>query len=107
MTTKSYGIIILFLWALVGCDQLFNKAGLMYFKATLTEVCGKEDAACIVAVEEQFDPCHKKYIKEWNAYMKAPSSKEDELLVVYSEDLYSCIVDAQGDPYFEFNSMNI
>lgn len=79
----------------------------MYVKATLTEICGKEDSACIGVVEEQFDPCHNKYIKEWNAYMKARSSKEDQLLAVYSEDFYRSIVDDQGEPYFELNATNL
>jgi len=96
-------LVILFTLILAGCDQLLNKAGAQYLKLSLKDACGEEDAACISAVENQFDPCQEKYEKEWNTYINSSTSNEDELLKNYSEKMYGCIVDEDGDPYFVFD----
>ena len=96
-------LAIFFTLILAGCDQLLNKAGAQYLKFSLKDACGEEDTACIAAVESQFDPCQEKYEKEWNAYMNSSTSTEDELLKIYSEKMYGCIVDEDGDPYFVFS----
>jgi len=80
-----------------------NKAGAEFLKAALKANCGDEDAACIAAVNSQFDSCQSKYEKEWNDYMHSSISKEDELLEMYSLKMFGCIVDENGEPYFEYN----
>ena len=35
--------------------------------------------------------------------MNSGNSNEDELLKLYSEKIYSCIVDDNGNPYFLFD----
>ena len=92
-----------FVIMLSGCDNAINYAGAQYLKISLKEVCGEEDRECIAAVDKQFDPCHDKFKADWAAYMKASASKEDEYLVCYSENMYGCIVDKDGIPYFVFD----
>ena len=96
-------LAIFFTLILAGCDQLLNKAGAQYLKFSLKDACGEEDTACIAAVENQFDSCQEKYEKEWNVYMNSSTSNEDELLKNYSDKMYGCIVDEDGDPYFVFD----
>lgn len=85
-----------------GCNQAFNTAGAQYLKLGLKKACFEEDPACVAAVNDQFDACHEKYEKKWDAYMNSSTSDEDELLKLYSEKMYSCIVDDNGNPYFLF-----
>lgn len=74
-------------------------------KTGLIEACGKQDKACIAAVKAQFDVCHKEYNKEWHAYMNAGLFVDDDkLLEIYTGKIYSCVVDADGDPYFVSNT---
>lgn len=100
--TRNFTIVFFVSILLVSCDQALNKAGSLYLKKSLKDTCG-EDPACVAAVEKQFGPCHSKYEADWNKYMNSSSAKEDELLKIYSEKLYSCIVDENGEPYFEYN----
>ncbi len=88
---------------LVFNDQVLNKAGSMYLKKSLRETCGEKDPDCIAAVNTQFDSCHSKYEEDWNKYMNSSSSREDELLEIYSRKVYGCILDKDGDPYFVFD----
>ncbi len=95
---------------LASCDYVFNnyalnEAASAFPKSGLIEVCGKQDKACIAAVKAQFDTCHKKYNKEWHAYMSASLfANDDKLLEAYTSSLYGCIVDTDGDPYFTSNT---
>lgn len=88
---------------LSACDLLINMAGPEFLKIILKGICGEEDAACIAAVDSQFDGCHSNNKGAWDKYMNSTSSKEDELLEKYSIALYRCIVDENGDPYFTFD----
>ena len=96
-------VLLLCLFLLTGCDQAANYAAAQYLKVSLKETCGQQDAACIAAVETQFDPCHLKYKQHWDAYMNAIGKKEDEYLATYSINMYACIVDKDGKPYFVYN----
>ena len=95
--------LILLALPLSGCDQWLNRASAEFVKIGLKEVCGEEDKECLAAVEAQFDSCHKKYEKEWEAYMEASTAKEDEFLEIYLKGVYACIVDEDGQPYFEYD----
>ncbi len=87
-------------FALAGCDMLADKAAVEMLKASLKAVCGDEDKACIAAVETQFEACHEKYRSEWKAFMD--SEGEDEaLLDAYNDKVTGCIVDENGNPYFD------
>ncbi|MBU6950108.1 hypothetical protein [Hahella sp. HN01] len=89
---------------LTGCDSLIGLAGEKLQKTHLIDTCGEDDPACISAVEAQFDACHTKHKEHWNAFMKATNEKEEDLhLERYSQGLYDCIVDENGDPYFYYD----
>ena len=100
---------ILCLLLLVSCDSVFNhtinESISIVVRSGLTEACGKQDKTCIAAVNAQFDACHKKYNKEWHAYMNAGwFVDDDKLLDIYTKRITGCIVDADGDPYFAPNT---
>lgn len=102
---KLQYFLILLLPLLASCDSMLNDAAAGFVKAGLIEACGKEDKVCIKAVKTQFEPCQKKYRKEWHAYMNAGLFEDDDkLLEIYTSHVYSCIVDADGDPYFVSNT---
>ncbi len=98
-------IVLLFLaqLALTGCEKVINKAAAEYLKLNLKDTCGEDDPECIAAVEDQFDPCHEQYEDDWSQYMEASDSESDERLEIYSENMYNCIVDKDGDPYFYYS----
>ena len=96
-------IFVLLLMLLTSCDQIVNKVGSEYLKISLKDTCGKDHPACVAAVDEQFDSCHSKYEHDWNNYINSSLSKEDALLKIYSENMYGCIVDENGAPYFVFD----
>ena len=75
----------------------------LYLKISFKDSCGEEDIPCVAAVEGQFDSCRSKYEEDWNKYMNSSSSNEDELLEIYWEKMYGCIVDENGEPYFIFD----
>ena len=87
--------------ATAGCDRIAQKATGEIFKIEMVEICGEEDKGCLAAVDEQYGACETKYGNEWSAYMNARSSKE--LLDDYMSKLFTCVVDVDGDPYFEYN----
>lgn len=103
----KFCLIFFLMVSMLGCNKLVNKAGAEYLKFSLKGTCGEEDTACINAVETQFDSCHKKYEKDWENYMNSSISEEDQLLAVYSTNMYGCIVDEDGEPYFYFDPDSI
>ena len=66
-------------------------------------MCGEQETECIDAVTSQFDTCHQKNIKDWDFYLEASLKKQDRYLEVYSKNMYGCIVDTEGKPFFEFS----
>ncbi|HEO65589.1 MAG TPA: hypothetical protein ENI73_06930 [Spirochaetes bacterium] len=100
---QNLGLLIFLTTCFTGCDQLVNKIATTYLKSSLKDTCGEDDPACIAAVEKQFDTCHKRSEKEWDSYINSSSSNEDKLLEIYSEKMYSCIVNDKGEPYFYYN----
>lgn len=84
------------------CDQLMVSFAHKMFELQMIELCGKDDAACIQAVETQFLECSQKHKKENDAFMSASSEDEDELLEVYLTKIYECVVDEEGNSYFEY-----
>jgi hypothetical protein len=95
-----FGLIIT---ATAGCDMVAQKATGQIIKIKMVEICGEEDKGCLAAVDEQYGACETKYKNEWSAYMTARSSKEDALLDDYMAKLFTCVVDVDGDPYFEYS----
>lgn len=83
-----------------GCDQAITSMSGEMIKQGMVETCGEDDQPCLQAVENQFGACQQKYQVQWNAYMNAPTEKEDELLDTYMNNMYDCIVDEKGEPYF-------
>ena len=95
-------LVFLAISSLAGCDSLINQAGAEFLKLQLKDICGSEDTACIAAVDRQFGACHSKYEEGWERYMDSSASQEDKFLEVYSVNMYGCIVDENGDPYFVY-----
>lgn len=95
-----FGMVII---AATGCDIVAQKATGQIMKMKMAEICGEEDKGCLAAVDEQYGACETKYKKEWSAYMNVRSSEEDAVLDDYMSKLFTCVVDADGDPYFEYN----
>jgi hypothetical protein len=95
-----FGMVIA---ATVGCDVVVQKATGQIIKMKMADICGEEDKGCLAAVDKQYGACETKYKNEWSAYMNAGSSKEDALLDDYMAKLFTCVVDVDGDPYFEYS----
>ncbi len=87
---------------LSACEQAINQGAALYIQSEIIKACGEEDPACMAAVDEQFFPCHEQYKQYWNAYMHAGPGEEDRHLEQYYHGLYSCIVDQDGQAYFEY-----
>ncbi|MDH5786473.1 MAG: hypothetical protein OEZ16_12815 [Chromatiales bacterium] len=95
-------IILLLSLTLLACtDSMVEEFA---FKQTLEysliDLCGKEDKACIAAVESQIDDCMEK--SDWRRYMD--SDEDEEELNRFTSEFYACIVDEEGNPYFVHNS---
>lgn len=88
---------------LTGCDSAIEKVMAKYLKMSLKDTCGKQDPACVAAVDSQFDACHAKYEGDWRALLNSTDSEEASFQAVYSTNLYGCIVDKEGKPYFFHN----
>ena len=100
---KKTTIFLLIPMLLAGCDQIFNSAGPKYLKLSLKNTCGESDPACVAAVDEQFDSCHSKHEEHWKRYMASGLEQEDELLKMYSENMFGCILSEDGEPYFFYD----
>jgi hypothetical protein len=74
------------------------------FKKTLeyglVKLCGESDKACIITVKSQLKGCMKE--SNWQQYLENEDS--DEELNKFTKKFYACIVDAEGNPYFESNT---
>lgn len=63
---------------------------------SLVELC-EGDETCKKAVKEQISPCMEK--SDWRTFL---NNEDDEAeLARFTQSFYSCIVDGEGDPYFE------
>jgi hypothetical protein len=91
----------------LGLSSCSNFVAMVSVKFTLLEICGSEDESCISIVENQYDPCHEKYINEWEKYMNASLSDDEYLLDDYLNKMMSCIVDENGNQYFYMPSSQI
>ncbi len=91
-------IVILLFVMLVGCTE--QQAEEFAFRKTLEylliDLC-EEEKACVNAVETQLKSCLEK--SDWRRYLE---NDEDEAEYQrFTSVLYSCIVDEEGQPYFE------
>lgn len=77
-----------------GIEELTFRKVLEY---QLEGECGDTDVACQQAVEEQIQPCMEK--ADWRSYLE--NDDDEEELKRFSRIFYACIVDADGNPYFE------
>jgi hypothetical protein len=87
---------------LTACEQAINQGAALYIKSEIMKACGAQDQACIAAVDELFFPCHDQHKQHWTAYMRAEPGEEDSHLDQYYLGLYGCIVDQDGQAYFEY-----
>lgn len=93
-------LIIALLLAAPLCQAELDLAAKEFKQETL-QACGNEEP-CKAAVEAQFESCHNKYINDWNGYLESSMEDEKKMLEAYSKNIYGCIVDANGKPYFKF-----
>jgi len=84
------------------CDQLIGLSVNKIFELQMIELCGEDDAACIKAVETQLPGCSQKYKKENDAFMSASADDENGFAEIYLTKLYGCVVDEEGNSYFEY-----
>jgi len=84
---------------LIGCSG--DKIQELVFRKTLErnliELCGDEDKECIAAVESQIENCLEK--SDWKKFVDNQDDQNENNR--FSKELYSCIVDSEGNPYFE------
>jgi len=64
----------------------------------LIDLCGKKDPACIETVKTQTASCMVQ--SNWKQYVDSGENDEQEL-VRFSEAFYGCLVDENGQPYFD------
>ncbi len=62
----------------------------------LIDLCG-EDLKCIEAVENQIKQCMVS--SDWRKFLNNQESEQE--LKIFTDKFYSCIVDSEGNPYFE------
>ena len=63
---------------------------------SLVKAC-EEDQECATAVKSQISDCMEK--SDWRKYLQQEES--EEALNRFTKTFYSCIVDSEGNPYFE------
>ena len=63
----------------------------------LIELCGANDKECIRAVKAQTKECMEK--SDWRTYLKSQNDQFE--MKRFTGEFYSCIVDSEGNPYFE------
>lgn len=64
---------------------------------SLVDLCGEENKECIMAVKSQISACMEK--SQWRKYLENEDNKEE--LNRFTKEFYACIVDKDGNPYFE------
>lgn len=97
---KIFGIVLISL-SLFSCSegQFEELVFRTTLKFSLVELCGEEDKECITAVKSQVSDCMKK--SDWRKYLNDQDNQDE--FNRFTKAFYSCIVDENGDPYFEPN----
>lgn len=97
---KIAGIIFV-LFVLVSCSegQIEEFAFRKTIEYDLVELCGIEEAECVAAVKDQVKGCMQK--SNWRRYLEDQDNESE--LNRFTSKFYACIVDAEGNPYFEPN----
>lgn len=95
---KICGILFICLF-LISCSEggieefAFKKT----LEISLIDLCGEEDKECIDAVKSQISGCMEK--SNWRKYLESEDDQDE--LNRFTKEFYSCIVDKDGNPYFE------
>ena len=94
--------ILLLTLFLIGCTdgQVEEFAFRNILEHDLIELCSKDDKKCISAVKAQIKDCMVK--SNWRRYLDNEDSEEE--LNRFTSVFYACIVDSEGNPYFETDS---
>jgi major membrane immunogen (membrane-anchored lipoprotein) len=66
-------------------------------KYNLSDTCGKDDQGCKNAVDTQTKSCMVK--SNWRQFLKNKDDKDESIR--FKKEFYACIVDTDGNPYFE------
>ena len=94
---KYYGLLLGII-LLSACSE--GQVEELVFRKTLEyDLVGtcEDDKACINAVKSQVGPCMEK--SRWREYLENQDS--EEALERFSVEFYACIVDDEGNPYFD------
>jgi hypothetical protein len=101
MTIIKFSISVMLVMVVSGCSQerveefSFRKA----LEFNLMGLCGDEDPDCKEAVKTQTRDCMVK--GDWRSYLE--DEENPEQLARFTREFYACVVDADGEPYFESN----
>lgn len=97
----KYLNIAVLLFVVAGCSQeeLEEVAFRKTLEYNLTELCGEDSDECIAAVKAQIKGCMEK--SNWRKFLNDQDNEKE--LKRFSSEFYSCIVDSEGNPYFESN----
>ncbi len=91
-------ILLLLTMLLFSCDDSLQE---LAFRKTLEyeliDLCGKQEKKCIAAVKAQIKECMVK--SDWKKFVT--NQDNDEELKRFTTVFYACVVDANGEPYFE------
>lgn len=98
---KIIGLLLMsFLLASCSEGQMADIEELAFRKTleySLAELCGEEDKACNAAVKEQVKSCMEK--SDWRKFLD--NEDDEDELDRFTTAFYLCIVDSEGNPYFE------
>ena len=97
-------LLLPLVFMLTACEGSMNDFATDYLKSTLEEACGAKHLDCVLAVQEQFYACQNRHRDEWQSYVSFLASGGEDALSRYPTQLFSCIVDRNGAPYFYFDS---
>lgn len=92
-------IIVFLSFLLIACSeaQIEELAFRKTLEHDLAKLCGEDDKECINAVKTQTKECMVKC--NWRKFL---NNQDDEVeLKRFTTEFYSCIVDSEGNPYFD------
>ncbi|WNO07770.1 hypothetical protein [Teredinibacter sp. KSP-S5-2] len=91
--------VVFFSLLLISCSEgqieefVFRKT----LEISLVDLCGEEDKGCVEAVKSQVGNCME--TSNWRMYMENEDNQDE--FNRFIKEFYSCIVDEDGNPYFE------
>ncbi len=94
---KLFIILLLPLFLFACNDDLQELAFRKTLEYELIDLCGEKDKNCIAAVKAQIKKCMVK--SDWKKFIKNQDS--DVEFKRFTTVFYACVVDENGEPFFE------